>query len=230
MWHLATFFKLNENDNKILNESLDIINSINTSKSIRVHDSKNIFLSEDVSSSSDVVDSKVIEQGNSIYKSEFIFYSTDVFQSFNISNSINISKSSRIIKSANVYRSEDITSSNIIEFSKNLKDCYGCTNCTNLTNSLFCSYASGENLIFNQPQSEERINIYTEQFLYFKPRLYLCDFDRNLPHAIIPKVNNDFSIHYSSLNPNFWKWIESLPGYNKDILYQITYNKNLYLS
>lgn len=208
-------------------ESENIIDSSYVVESENVQDSAHIFYSTNVSGSRDVVECDEVSNSKQIFLSSMIDNCEKVVKSMNVSDGKNICESSMICESRDVFKSSNIFSSKQIERSKNLTDVYFSTQCEDSSHCLFCFDIKNQNyMLFNEPIDHARYELIKKQYnKYFTD--YLCfasGWYRELATASSPRIHYNFNSHYAKISDKFWKWVESLPNFNPQILYNITLN------
>lgn len=212
---------------KRIYQSDNIINSQIIVESENIKNSSHIFYSTNVEDSKDIVESDEVTNCKQVFLSSMIENSEKIAKSLNVSNSKNICESSMISESIDVFKSTNVFESKQIERSKNITDCFFVAQCDNLAHSLFCfDQHDNQHLLFNQPIDPMRFELIKKQYnKYFRD--YLCfatGWYRELATAAVPKIHYNFNSHYNIISEKFWTWVESLPNFDKQILYSITIN------
>ena len=161
-----------------------------------------------------------------MYSSEKIFGSTSIENSRNvliskgIYNSRNIYDCTNVITSGELRFCEDITASNFCVDSKSLKNCLFC-----------CELNNKEYYIFNKPVDKERFEIILKQYQRIMGELELDYMREPWPESmLIPSLPSPFPYfnkHYLQLPDKFWRWVQTVPGYDADLLYKMTLNSDL---
>ena len=218
--------RFNSWENRIY-ESENINNSTYVVESADIKDSSHIFYSTNIFNSRDVVECDDVVNSKQIFFSSMIEECEKIVKSTNISNSKNICESSMVSESTDVFKSSNVFASSQIERSKDLTDVYFSSQVEGLSHCLFCFGAKGSSyLLFNKPVDQARFELVKKQCKkYFTD--YLCfatGWYRELSSASVPRIHYNFNSHYSNLSDKFWKWVESLPNFDKQILYNITIN------
>lgn len=212
---------------KRIYQSDNITNSEIIVESDTVSDSSNIFYSTNIDHSKDIVECDEVSYSSQVFLSSMIEKSEKISKSLNVSSSKNVCESSMVCGSTDIFKSVNVFDSKQIERSKNITDCFFVAQCDNLAHSLFCYDKRGEQyLLFNQPIDAARFELIKKQYnKYFKD--YLCfasGWYRELATAAAPKIHYNFNSHYLNISDKFWTWVESLPNFDKQILYNITIN------
>lgn len=215
-----------------INYSNDIKDSEYVGHSSFVTNSRFIFSSGKITNSENVLSSNNVKNSNQIFNSTFVFDSDRVSNSHNVNNSCNICMSNYVVNSRSILNADSATNSAYCttfhsQGIKKIKNCYFVSDCNNMVNSLFChGIADKEFYLFNQQIEEADYNIIVNQM-----REILGDWDMKLttqewPKEMIPlhfpKENLDISSHYADIPAEFWDWIETLPGFNKQIILKLT--------
>ena len=95
-----------------------------------------------------------------------------------------------------------------------------------MKNSLFCLNLDGKEChIFNKPISKimyENVNFQFSKYITLPLRMISIN-DENL---VSTQVNN-FSKFFEDLPSDFWQWVKTLPNYDPEILYSMTFNSTL---
>ena len=209
-----------------IQDSQYIVNSSGVDFSSFVHDSTEVSHSADVYKSDDVTNSLRVFESQFVYNSEKVSGATSVENSHNvliskgIYNSCNIYGCTNIIGSGELRFCEDITTSNFCVDSKKLKNC------------LFCHELEGKEYhIFNKPVDKERFEIILKQYQRIMGGLELDYMREPWPESmLIPSMPSPFAYfnkHYLQLPDKFWKWVQTVPGYDADLLYRMTLNFDL---
>ena len=241
------FLPLNEKEKVTYDEEFEIKNSFSVYKSFYITNSKfithskNIFDSSYVHGSDNVELSSVIRNSSSIDHSEEIFSSEKVSNSFlvvnssNITNSKNIVNSTKIRESKNIFKSMDVNNSDIIYNSEQVRYSVFCNNCTNCEGVLFSSDLSNKNFFcFNRPIKFSMYNEIIAQYKKLFPELTIDlvnstssgFLECNIP--ISPSQIMNLGKHFAKIDKRFWEWVSTLPNFNIDILYQLTYLPSVY--
>lgn len=210
--------------------------------SVGVHESDHVSLSSvvrdssQIESSSVVYHSKIIKNSTNIHRSEMIYDSNYISESMfvdgcekviktsNATNSKNLYSSNYILDSQSVFESTNIVNSSVIWKSENMTNCYFCFGCHNLQNSLFCEGISdGEYMVFNMPIDKARFDMLLKQFKKFEVSLKLTE-DWPSDKPLVPKIFYDYRKHFEGVPEQFWKWVSTLPKYNPQIMYSLTFD------
>lgn len=204
--------------------SSDINQSYIITDSRCVDNSNNIHSSKNVTNSNNIYNSTYIESSNQIWKSFVIENSFRVLDSKNVVQSNEVISSDYVVESSGVYESSNIVNSIAIWKSETMTNCGMCFGCHNLNHALFCEQIQdGEYMLFNKPIDKVRFNIIYRQFCnQFKPQLTLMSTTWQKGSA--PRIYRDYRKHTQDISESFWEWVKTLPGYNPDILYSLTFN------
>lgn len=212
-----------------VNESSHIYNSSLVSQSEKVNDSKEIYSSKEIANSVYVVKSENVDSSNNIGNSHYIEHSKNIMDGNNITSSNQVYLSTYVVGANAVFRSNNIVNSKAIWFSDNLTNCYFCTGSHNLSNAIFCSNLNGEvgkYYLFNKEIDKVRFDMIEKQLQRFYPLIEFMDFT-NCNFGELPVVAIDIRKQFNKVSDSFWKWVKTLPGYDINILYAITFNSNL---
>ena len=161
----------------------------------------NYYNCQNIQDSQYIVNSNGVDFSSFVHDSTAVSHSTDVYKSDDVTNSL------RVFESQFVYSSEDITASNFCVDSKKLKNC------------LFCHELEGkEYYIFNKPVDKERFEVVLKQYQRIMGGLELDYMREPWPESmLIPSMPSPFSYfnkHYLQLPDKFWKWVQTVPGYD----------------
>lgn len=207
-------------------ESEKVSDSQQVRFSSEIENSKNIYRSKKVKNSCSIYSSNNIEDSSNINTSAFCSNSKVIFNSTNVTDSNMVIDSNCIIRANSVIKSSFITESTCIINSSNTENCNFLMSCNNMRNSLFCLNLDGkEYYIFNQPISKvmyENINFQFNKITSLPLKMMFIDKEN-----LIPKPIYNFSKFFEDLPSDFWQWIKTLPNYNPEILYSITFNQAL---
>lgn len=208
-----------------VHESYDVAQSTLVSQSKYISNSERVHDSEQVDKSELVISSKFISGSDHIARSEFIDDSNYIVGCQNVNESSQIIDSVYIMNSHGVFESSNIINSHAIWKSENLTNCNFCFNCHNLTNALFCeNVTDDECYLFNKKIDKARFDMIEKQYQrYAKNFITLMDkWPEDGKHS--PAKYYDYRKHTKQIPESFWAWVKTLPGYNSDILYSITFN------
>lgn len=203
-----------------VDESDHVYNSQLVRFSSNITDSSNIDHSEQITRSTNVVKSKYVEDSTDICDSEFVERSARILHSQNINDSSEVVDSVYIINGQGIFESNNISGGHTIWKSNNLTNCGFCFNCNNISNALFCmNQENGEYLLFNKPIDKARFDMINKQFRrYASVASQMTDRWKQSPVKIY-----DYRKHTKNMPDAFWAWVKTLPGYNSDILYSLTF-------
>ena len=223
---------------KLYEKVLDITNTTGYFESEKVSDSQQVRFSSEIENSKDIYRSKKVKNSYSIYSSNNIEDSSNVntsafcsnskviLNSTNITDSNMIINSNCIIRSNSIIKSEFITESACIIDSSNTESCNFLMDCSNMRDSIFCLGLDGkEYYLFNKPISKimyENISFQFSKYITL-PLKMISTSNENLVSA---QVNN-FSKFFENLSDDFWQWVKTLPNYDPEILYSMTFNPTL---
>ena len=209
-----------------IDESDHIYNSSIIVKSSQITDCQNIIDSKEITGSRDVRTSEFVDNSSFIQNSSFIDNSIRILNSKNVSNSCEVVDSTYIVNSHGVTDSSNIVEGHTIWRSSNLTNCGFCFNCTNLTNALFCLNAeNNEYLLFNKPIDKVRFDMINKQFHRYAsvhPDM-TANWNEDIHGSTASKII-DYRKHTEKIPEAFWAWVRTLPGYNPDIIYSLTFN------
>lgn len=210
-----------------IQDSQYVVNSNGVDSSSFVHESTDVSHCSDVYRCDDVTNSSLV------FDSQFVYDSEKIFGVINAVKSCNVLTSARVYNSANIYVCSDINSCSELRHCDKMENSFFCADSKNLKNCLFCSNLDGkEYYIFNEPVSKEMFEIILKQYMRQTKDLELDYLREPWPeNMLIPSLPNPFAYHnkhYAQLNDKFWRWARSVPGYNVDLLYEITLNFDLY--
>ena len=218
--------RLNIFNSSAVSNSHHVAQSTYVSESANVVQSHFVLMSTDIKNCKEVVSSESVEDSSGIFNSTFVYNSNRVVFSSDVNDSNNIVHGRYIVKSRSVFDSELITCCESVRRSKALTDCYFCTNCQYLKNSLFCTGIQ-QNMyqIFNETIEVEHFENIMKMYLKIMNNdlNLMDDWDPEFVVPIVPNVHYDPRKHYSTLSAKARKWLESLPHFNPQIMYRITY-------
>ena len=200
-------------------------------ESRHIYDSMNVSNSNQVTNSMAIYNSEEVNNSSVVYFSEYVEDSKIINESHNITDSYNIFKTVYADKSNNCINCYNITNSDYCEDSKNLQDCHFVRNCENASHLMFCVdlFNTNQNkyYIFNSEITEEQFNNIKKQFNKF------VEFDLDFTKDPIPDIseicapppttNYIYYDHYKNITGRFKKWVKTLPYYNSEIMYYITF-------
>lgn len=216
--------------------STNVSNSEFVTGSNNVNNSSFIFLSKDVEDSNNILNSETVERSSKVYKSAFVFDSQEVLDSQNITNSRNIVQSDYILESDNVYNSKAVSNSRFVSSlipmgSNDVNFSQFIFECKNVNYCLFCSQIDGvEYYLFNKPISPVHYNNIIKQLNKMLKNIdmeLVDEWSENQIPLMAPNINRNIIKQYSNFPAKFWQWVKTLPGYDSDILYSITYQPDI---
>lgn len=242
-------FSFNSKDQNSYNSALAIDEksemiwkSSNVSESKIVYESDNvekssgIFLSEDVRNSTNIFISRAVKNSTNVKESSFVSFSEEVFSSRNVTNSIQVYDSIYVQNGTDIFHSNQVVNSDIIFESDYIQNCSFCSSCKNLINGMFCLGFDGEAardkfFLFNKEVPEvvytsvcgQYIDLVKEchvKFLNFDERLKNGEIAIKVPDV---EVTFNFQKRFAGVTDKFWDWVKTLPNYNEEILYGITF-------
>lgn len=215
--------------------SRDVVNSFYISYSTDVIDSSYINTSNSITNSKAVIKSDTVDNSFSISNSQFVFDSKKVMFGNNISNSQNIYNCNYVENSHSVVNANFVTNSTFINgISRNatnkVQDCHFISDCEDIKNCLFCTgLKNAEFCLFNKKISESVYNNIVRQLKTILKEAQLL-LSKEWPEESFqnakPNMIENISERFSLLPEKFWRWVRTLPGYEPNIIYQITYNKD----
>lgn len=209
-----------------VDESDHVTNSSLVVSSSKVANCSYIIGSKEINNCEHIHDSEMVDNSSYIASSFFIDNSEYILKSKNVENSSQIVDSVYVANSHGIMDSNNIISGHTIWRGRDLTECSFCYNCARLSNSLFClNKEDGEYLLFNKPIDKMRFEMISKQF-----KRYVSDFtimtdgwSDDLHSASARKVL-DYRKHTKNIPDAFWNWVKTLPGYDSDIIYALTFN------
>lgn len=223
---------------KLYEKVLDITNTTGYFESEKVSDSQQVRFSSEIENSKDIYRSKKVKNSYSIYssnnvedssnikKSSFCINSEIILNSTNVTDSTMVVNSNCIIRSNSIIKSSFVTESTCIIDSSNIEGCNFLMGCSNMRDSIFCLGLDGkEYYLFNKPVSKimyENVNFQFSKYITLPLRMISI----NNENLVSTQVNN-FSKFFENLSDDFWQWVKTLPNYDTEILYSMTFNPTL---
>lgn len=205
-----------------IHESDHVSDSEIVVSSSHVSGSSNIRNSEQIEHSTNISFSKYITDSSHIEGSEFVDASTRILRGKNITDSSEVVDSVYIVNSHGIFDSNNIIDGRTIWYSNDLTNCGFCSNCNGLTNSLFCfKQEGGEYLVFNKPVDKTRFDVINRQFRRYAS--VTADMIEGFDGTTAKKIM-DYRKHTKNIPDAFWNWVKTLPGYDSDIIYALTFN------
>lgn len=226
-----------------MEEEIKKIMECDTSKNC--YNSYHIIDSDYIIDSQDCVESNYIWNSSKITTSNFIsaskhctncdniYHSTHCTSSSQIIDTTSCSNSINIINSSFIQLSSDLLSCRVIDHGGQLQYCTNCAdtffsrNCTNIKHSFFCTDINNADYqLFNQPFPESFYPMVMEQYEQYvhhacyvpvkdwPQSMYL---DEHFPYSVNPMV------YYNTQSEEFWEWTKTLPNYDPNILYRLTF-------
>ena len=227
--------KINCEDKTRIFESVDIKNSNWVSESFQIVNSEYVFNSSEIASSQNILGCKNIQNSSHIFESEFIYDSKKIFLCKNVTNSHNITSSNYVINSHSINNATSVTGSTFVtSISKNknsqIKNSHFISDCQNIKYCLFCREISdAEFMIFNKKIDQlDYENILKQLDNILKDWEMELVVNNQWPENTIPItppiIQRNIIKQYANLPDTFWRWIKTLPYYDPQVIYSITYN------
>ena len=222
----SKFFTIYESDN--------ITNSTYVTHSSRVDGCENVFYSNDIKNSNCILRSNSVENSQLIYGSDFVFDSSKVVNGKNINDSQVIINSDYVINSHHIFGAAAVKNSAYIADvgfaeTKQISDSYFITASKNLNHCLFCVGLENQDYhLFNQSIDEMEYKMIVRQLGYilgsWEPELVKDNFwpERTIP-LDAPMLQRNATKQWANMPDKFWQWIKTLPYYNENIMYSLTY-------
>lgn len=207
-------------------------NCINTEKGLYITNSKDVFDSQyihssiEVSKSSAVCQSSFVQNSCQVFNSEFVDSSSKVLSSSNIEKSSNIVLGTAIFESSNIFIANSILRSRELRNCEDVVDSVFCAACHKIENCLFCADLSEQSFcLFNKPIDPDRYAIIMTQYqkIFSGEPIFVKEWPENPLMSTVPTILARFDKHYELLSEKFWRWVRTLPGYDENILYQLTF-------
>ena len=219
-------------------ESDNIINSSWVSKSSRIDNASYIFSSKDIKNCEDILLSEMVEDSTLIFGSEFVYSSSCILHSKNINNSRNIINSNYVVNSHSITNAVTVTNSAyvsalILGGTSQIRDSRFIADCHNLKHCLFChNIKDSEYKIFNKQVDEADYELIVRQLdnILMAWEVELVKNNEWPTHTIpldMPIIQRHLGKQWRNLPEKFWRWVRTLPGYDKSIMYTLTYNGDL---
>jgi hypothetical protein len=211
-------------DSEGVDESDNVTSSMLVSHSSKINQSQQIYHSKEINFSQYIVQSEFVDESKNIANSYFVNNSYDVINGKNIENSNQVVDSTYIINSHGIYSSYNITDCHAIWRSKNLTNCYFCFDCDGISKAMFCcNKQEGEYMLFNKPVDKTRFEMVQKQYKrYALPFITLME-PWNVYNGNIPNILHDFRKHTANIPASFWEWAKTIPGYDAEVLYSLTF-------
>ena len=213
--------------------SSNVINSHYVSRANNVENSEYVFVSESVYDSEVVFGCTNVENSGEIYDSEFIEDCRRVNNSRNVVRSNNIAASTFVVDSNSIINSSIITNSSYVGglSSARVSDSAFIDNCEDIDHCLFCTGIKDKKyLLFNKPIDPKQFELIRKQMTRILDNWSTC-LVYEWPEATVniekPRLIRNAEKQYQNLPDTFWRWVKTLPGYDPEILYAITYSKEL---
>lgn len=198
-----------------------MIDSSKCKNSSFVYNSQNIIDGKYVS------DSSKCEDIQHIYQSKMCKHSSHIVGSVSCNNSHNIINSYYIESSSDILNSKGLNQCGQLQYCTNCDNTYFSRDCENVAHSFFCKgIKDADYMIFNKPYSPTFFDAFLESYKSFEPQLaYVDSWPQDTivmnPHSILTTINP--LVYCAPLTSDFWDWLDTLPNYSKEILYQITF-------
>lgn len=213
--------------------SSDVTNSHYVSRAKQVENSEYIFVSESVYDSEVIIGCTNVENSGEIYDSEFVEDSRRVSNSRNVVRSNNVVSSSFVVDSDSVTNSSVVTNSSYVGglYSARVNNSAFIDNCEDIEYCLFCTgIKNGKYLLFNKPIDPKQYELIRKQLYRILDGWWVRLVDK-WPEVNVsmekPRQVRNSALQYADLPNTFWRWVKTLPGYDPEILYAITYSKEL---
>lgn len=229
---------LDADERKVFQDLIEVTDSLKTYKSYRISNSENIIDSHDVTgshfvrSSANITNSETVRFSQNVTRSDHVYNSFYVSDSYQIIGSKNVSDSHKIInstfisKSANIYVCEDILDSFGLRNCRGVTNSYYSTSCSTADNLLFCfdlhDKPSDKYYVFNEETTPGRFKIILNQLQHFLADFTYVDSwqsDYAMSRSVVFNANHN--THYT-ISKDMQAWLETLPMYNEEVLYNIT--------
>ena len=221
-------------------ESDNVRNSNWISRSSNVVDSSHIFYCKDVINSNNVLSSEDVRDSEKVYNSEFVYKSRNVLNSKNITESAFVVNADYVVNSNSVNNATAVMKSAFVTGRKDgatyqIRNSRFICDCSNMKKSLFCyGISNAEYMLFNQQMEPEDYELIVEQFdaklgKFHNVLVANDEWPANIIPLEAPKIQRRISDVYSQVPLEFWRWVKTLPGYNQNILFNITYNMELFM-
>ena len=220
----AYWKKVRVENSEGVDESDHVTNSRIISFSTQVDNSESVYHSNEIFNSRYVTNSRCVTDGEFIDNSEFVDRSMKILRGKNVTDSSEVVDSIYVANSHGVFDSNNIVDAHYIWHSNSLTNCGFCFNCYGLINSLFCfGQENGEYMLFNKQIDKMRFEMIMKQFKrYVGDGACMTNNWDTLGGA--PVKIYDYRKHTQFMTDTFWSWVKTLPGYNPDILYSLTFN------
>lgn len=215
-----------------INYSNDIKDSEYVGHSSFVTNSRFVFSSNRVSDSDNVASSGNIKNSSQIFNSTFVTNCERVSNSHNVNDSKNIAMSNYVVNSHSILNADSaVNSAYCTTFHpqgiKKIKNCFFVSECSKMTNSLFCYGNSDKDFyLFNQPIDESDYIIISNQLKEilegWEMPIIVEDWPKENIPLPYPKECLNITKHYTGAPDIFWNWVETLPGFDSKIMYQLT--------
>ena len=214
-------------DSLYVSDSENVARSQNILESNNIEDSAYIYLSKNITSSEAIVKGENVKNSTFVYDSSVVLDSKIIAKSGNIKNSINILDCNSIINSTNALNSSLLTNTHYATNSKNITNGYFLGWCQNLRNALFCyDVHDGEYLLFNKPIEKEQWEWTRDTFVNFmKEPLKLIKLWNKEEYNYIQTVYDRPFLQLETEPTQLFKWVKTLPGYDKELMFELTLNE-----
>jgi hypothetical protein len=126
-----------------------------------------------------------------------------------------------VANSHGVYESNNIIDCHTVWFGETLTDCGFCYKCTSLSHALFCfEKTNDEFLLFNKSIDKARFEMINKQFHRYVSVVSEMTTDwEGTPRKVV-----NYQKHTKYIPESFWKWVQTLPGFDSELLYSLTFN------
>lgn len=207
--------------------SYAVMQSSNVTKSVGV------FWSDYVDDSGTIARSNRIKNSTMVFDSDCVHFSDHIIDATNISNSSYVSHSKFVMDSKYITFGNGIINSKFVRGdgehlpAEDIEDSLFIHRGKHLRNCLFCSrIEEASNMLFNKPAKEKIITWVKSQLedLLAAASLNYADWpDSEEIDPSTPSVNPPI-VRYDSLPDEFWRYIKTLPGYDSDIIFSLTFH------
>lgn len=207
--------------------SCNVLHSSIVIRSNNVTQSGRVFYSADVDNSFDIVNSDTILTSKQVFESSMVTEGLLIAHCHNVIQSENICFSTMVFDSINVYDSKNIFNSSEIIKCEDVTDSYFCQECKNIKHCMFCvGLEDAEYYLFNKPVDKNRFELFLQQYKRFMQDhlAFAPSWPKNMIADCAVSITPKFDEWYKPISEKFWKWAETLPGFDPMLLYNITMN------
>lgn len=216
-------------------ESNDVDSSGIVSQSSFVKDSSYVFRSNHIERGNSIFGSSYVEGGSLVYNSDFVYDSKRVVDSKNVTNSEEVVSCDYVVNSRAIYNSTVINDSSFVggiarRACSHISNSSFIADCHNLNRSLFCyDIEGGENIIFNKQVSIADYDLISRQLNQvidvWMPRLTKNGWPYETVPLEAPLIQHNIEKQFAALPEHFLKWVKTIPWYDPDIFYNITFHE-----